>query len=73
MTSSAMGLILGVVGFLLTTRGNTCKQNAPTIFAHRFMHVYFHALTAVHKHLRNHCYFDTGKNPNTPNLSPMLG
>ena len=26
-----------------------------------------------HMHLTNNGYFDYGKNPNTPNLSPMLG
>ena len=39
----------------------------------RFKCVYLHAQIAVHAHLTNHCYFDQGKNPNTPNLSPMPG
>ena len=50
------------------TRENKHKQNVSTIFARRAA---FHAQTAVHALVTNYGYFDRGKNPNTPNLSPM--
>ena len=59
------------------TCNNTCKTNAPTIFAH---HAAFYACLSScldhgrcrwHTYLTNHGYFDYGKTPKTPNLSPM--
>ena len=81
VTSSAMGIKLGVFGFLPTTHAiqvqNKCVHDlrAPCSI---IMHIYLHAQTAVdlcrwHTHLMNHGYFDYVKNRKTPNLSPMPG
>ena len=76
MASSAMELQLGVFELLLTTHMemNTNKMRPRSSCAvRRFTCVYLHAQTAVHMLQTNHCYFDHGKNPNAPNLSPMPG
>ena len=76
MASSAMELQLGVFGFLLSTHTETNANKMRPRSSRavgRFTRVYLHAQTAVHMHLTNHGYFDRGKNPNTPNLSPMPG
>ena len=73
MVSSAMGLKLGVFGFLSTsatthTETNTNKirpRSSRTVRC--FTCIYLHAQTAVYKHLMNHSYFDRRKNPNTHN------
>ena len=76
ITSSAMGLKLGVFRFLPTTHTEThankmCPRSSRAV--RHFTCVYFHTQTAVHTHLTNHGYFDRRKTPNTPNLSPMPG
>ena len=80
MASSAMGLKLGVFGFLPTTHAKTnAKQmrERSSRAVRRFTRVYLHAADRSrcrwHTHLTNHGYFDNGKNPKTPNLSPMPG
>ena len=72
MASSAVELQLGKFRFLLTThtrkqRQTKCVHNLRT----HLTPVYLHAQTAAHTHLLNHGYFDRGKNPNTPNWTPM--
>ena len=79
MASSAMRLKLGVFGFWLTTHAKrNAKQMRPRSWptVRCFTHVYLHTQTTVDagdKYLTNHGYFDYGKNPKTPKLSPMLG
>ena len=75
MAPSAIGLKLGVVRSLLTTRA---KQMRPQFVCC----VKFYACSSSHSdrsrcrwhtHLANHGYFDYKKNPKNPNLSSMLG
>ena len=74
MASSAMGLKLGVFWFLPTTHtAHANKMHLRSSRAmRRFMCGYFHTPTAIHTHLMNHGYFDHRKNPETPNLRPLL-
>ena len=68
----AISPIGGIRVFADHTRGK--KTQTKCVYdLRRFTRVYFHAQTAVHTNLTNHGYFDRGKNPNTPNLSPMPG
>ena len=58
------------------THKNKRNTNASTIFAHlqHFTRVFSrsdHSWCRWHAHLTNYGYFDYGKNPKTPNLSPM--
>ena len=77
MASSAMGLNLGVFGFLPTIHVKTnTKQMRPR--SSRTMR-HFNVCLSLrsdrsrcrwHTHLKNHIYFDYGKNPNTLILAP---
>ena len=69
----AMGLKLGVFGFLPTTHTKTnAKQMRPWSWGtvKHFTRAYLHVQTAVHMHLMNHSNFECRKNLNTPNFSP---
>ena len=72
-----MGLKLGVFGFLPTTYA---KTNAIQMRPRSLRVAVFYACLSSrsscsrcrwHTHLTNHGCFDYGKNPKTPNLSPM--
>ena len=74
--SSAMELKFGVFRFLPTTHAETNASKMRPRSSRTMQHftcVYLHTQTAVHTYLMNHGYFDCGKNPNTPNLSPLPG
>ena len=74
MALSAMGLKLGVFRFFADhTRKN--KHTHTQKCAHDLRAPFYECLSSRrwYTHLTNHGYFDYGKNPKTPNLSPMLG
>ena len=78
MAWSAMGLNLGDFRFLPTTQKQTQNRCVHDLHAPRSILCVFclHVHTAVHTsnmHLKNHDYFDYGKNLKTPKSGPMQG
>ena len=72
MASPALGLKLGVFGFLRTTQQEQMRPRFSRTMRH-VTHVFLHIKIRVQTHLTNHSYFDQGKNLNTANRSPMQG